>query len=75
MKHKKFLTTLLAMALLSSCTQNDKLTMLVGTYTYDTSRGIYSFAFDQETGVTSAINSEEVEKPTNLVISDDNRHV
>ena len=75
MKHKKFLTTLLAMALLSSCTQNDKLTMLVGTYTYDTSRGIYSFAFDQETGVASALDSVEVENPSYLVISDDNRHV
>lgn len=75
MKHPKILTPLFAMALLSSCAKTDRITMLVGTYTYDTSRGIYSFAFDQENGMASALDSTEVENPSYLAISIDNRHV
>ena len=42
-----------ALAALASCassTDSDVITMLVGTYTYDTSHGIYSFAFNQQNG-------------------------
>ena len=75
MKHTPILTPLLAMALLSSCAKTDNLTMLVGTYTYDTSRGIYSFAFDQENGTASTLDSVEVENPSYLAISSDNQYV
>ncbi|MGN0214702.1 MAG: lactonase family protein [Muribaculaceae bacterium] len=63
------------MALLSSCAANDELTMLVGTYTYDTSRGIYSLSFNQQTGYATMLDSTKVENPSYLVISNDNRHV
>lgn len=51
------------------------LTMLIGTYTYDASHGIYSFRFNQETGEYKALHYADVENPSFLAISNDNARV
>ena len=66
-----------ALAALASCTgasDSDVITMLVGTYTYDTSHGIYSFAFDQENGSFQQLDSAQISNPSYLCISPDARH-
>ena len=67
-----------ALAALASCassTDSDVITMLVGTYTYDTSHGIYSFAFNQQNGSFQALDSAEIANPSYLCISPDAQHV
>ena len=49
MKTKTVLTFAVTLLTIVSQAQN-KVTMLVGTYTYTTSKGIYNYQFDQETG-------------------------
>ena len=55
--------------------QNTQLTMLVGTYTYDTSRGIYTFRFNQLTGEHIALQCADVTNPSFLAITHDNNIV
>lgn len=52
-----------------------ELTMLVGTYTSGDSNGIYSFRFNEETGVTTPLSETEVENPSYLVPSADGKFV
>lgn len=52
-----------------------ELTMLVGTYTSGESNGIYSFRFNEETGVTTPLSETEVENPSYLVPSADGKFV
>ena len=75
---KKTLTLLFLMgANLASCTsghtaapQSDELTMLVGTYTNSgTSRGIYTFRFNQQTGIFMMLDSFALPNPSFLVSS------
>lgn len=54
---------------------DDSLTMLVGTYTYDVSHGIYSFRFNQESGEYQALHYADAENPSYLAISSDNKRV
>lgn len=54
---------------------NPELTMLVGTYTSGESNGIYSFRFNEETGVTTPLSETEVENPSYLVPSADGKFV
>lgn len=53
----------------------DELSMLVGTYTNGTSKGIYSFRFNQETGTTTPLSSVEVPNPSYLTPSEDGKFV
>ena len=72
------LVSIAALAALSSCTgasSGDVITMLVGTYTYDASHGIYSFAFDQENGTFAPLDSAKIDNPSYLCISGDAKHV
>lgn len=39
---------------------SDELAMLVGTYTDGNSKGIYTFRFNQETGLATSLSSIEV---------------
>lgn len=59
----------------SADTANQEQTMLVGTYTAGTSKGIYSFRFNEETGTSTALSAVEVENPSYLVPSADGKFV
>lgn len=52
-----------------------ELTMLVGTYTDGTSKGIYSFRFNQEDGSATPLSEIEVGNPSYLTSSDDGKFV
>lgn len=54
---------------------SDELTMLVGTYTDGNSKGIYTFRFNQETGLATSLSSIEVLNPSYLIPSEDGRFV
>lgn len=54
---------------------DNDLTMLVGTYTAGTSKGIYTFRFDEETGLTSPLSEVEIENPSFLTPSADGKFV
>ena len=53
----------------------EKVMMLVGTYTDSGSKGIYSYYFNQKTGETEALNSLALKNPSYLTISRDGRLV
>lgn len=55
--------------------ESDELTMLVGTYTDGNSKGIYTFRFNQSTGMAAALSSIEVLNPSYLVPSEDGKFV
>lgn len=42
----------------------NELAMLVGTYTNGSSRGIYTFGFDQETGRATTLDSTALPNPS-----------
>lgn len=52
-----------------------ELAMLVGTYTSGSSKGIYTFRFNQETGATVALTSAALPNPSYLVPSADGKLV
>ena len=54
---------------------SQELTMLVGTYTSGTSKGIYSFRFDEESGIATPLSYAEASNPSYLTISDDGKFV
>lgn len=51
------------------------LPMLVGTYTDTTSAGIYSYRFNQETGVAELTATTEATNPSFVIFSEDNSNV
>ena len=53
----------------------DEVTMLVGTYTSDGSKGIYSYRFNEETGDIIPVSEVEIQNPSYLTFSKDNRFV
>lgn len=53
----------------------NELAMLIGTYTNDASKGIYTFHFNQETGVTQPLDSVPVPNPSYLTPSADGKQV
>lgn len=59
----------------SSATENQELTMLVGTYTAGDSKGLYSFRFNEGTGTATALSEAEVENPSYLAPSADGKFV
>lgn len=49
--------------------------MLVGTYTNGTSKGIYTFRFNQETGAATPLSVVELPNPSYLTPSEDGKFV
>lgn len=68
MKTKVVLPLALTLLTIVSQAQN-KVTMLVGTYTYSTSKGIYNYQFDQETGDATLLKETEINSPSFLTYS------
>lgn len=56
-------------------TTSNELTLLVGTYTHGTSKGIYTFRFDQQTGESLPLDSVALPNPSFLTVDDDGQHV
>lgn len=54
---------------------DSKLTMLVGTYTTGTSKGIYTFRFNENTGVATSLSSIATANPSYLTITKDGKFV
>ena len=53
----------------------DELSMLIGTYTDGTSKGIYSFRFNQKTGTATPLGSVELSNPSYLTPSEDGKFI
>ena len=53
----------------------DELVLLVGTYTNGTSKGIYTFRFNQKTGMSVPLDSIELPNPSYLIPSEDGKLV
>ena len=56
-------------------TTENELTMLVGTYTSGTSKGIYSYRFNEKDGTATPLSETEIENPSYLVPSADGKFV
>lgn len=56
-------------------TMENELTMLVGTYTAGTSKGIYSYRFNQENGNSTPLSEVEIGNPSYLTSSADGKFV
>lgn len=56
-------------------TMDNELTMVVGTYTSGSSKGIYTFRFNQETGESKALSDIEITNPSYLTLSASNQFV
>ena len=56
-------------------TNGDELAMLIGTYTNGSSKGIYTFRFNQETGTAVPLSSAALPNPSYLVPSEDGEFV
>ncbi len=70
------LKTILLLLWCLCCAQaQEKVTMLVGTYTDGGSKGVYSFRFNQKTGEAEALNSLTLKNPSYLTVSRDGRMV
>lgn len=54
---------------------SDELTMIVGTYTGGTSKGLYSFRFDQHTGIATPLSHTEIKNPSYFTVSNDGKQV
>ncbi len=65
------------MLICSTCATlaQESVTMLVGSYTYGGSRGIYSYRFNQVTGEAEALDSLAMTNPSYLTIAADGRLV
>ena len=53
----------------------ENLKMIVGTYTDGTSKGIYSFNFNQQTGTATPLCSLQITNPSYLTIAKDGNHI
>lgn len=54
---------------------NNELTMIVGTYTSGSSKGIYTFRFNEETGESHWLSEAEISNPSYLTLSANNKFV
>ena len=50
--------------------KTDEVTMIVGTYTFAGSEGIYTFKFDQEQGTTTPLHTIQMKNPSYLTLSE-----
>ena len=73
--YKSLLTTLLLLLQLASSMAQNTIKMVVGTYTNGTSRGVYSFDFDQDHGTAHALDTLDVSNPSFLTISQDGTRI
>ena len=64
-------TILILLWFVCSMQAQEKVMMLVGTYTGGGSKGIYSYCFNQKTGEAEALNSIALKNPSYLTISRD----
>lgn len=55
--------------------QEEELAMLVGTYTNGSSRGVYTFGFNQETGKATPLDSIALSNPSFLTVSANGQRV
>lgn len=65
----------LAVALLPTVAQTQELNMVVGTYTDGTSRGLYSFRFNQESGESVPLDTLDLSNPSFLTFSPDGSRI
>ncbi|MBR4756799.1 MAG: lactonase family protein [Bacteroidales bacterium] len=73
---KTFILFGAALSIFLGCTrQSAPLTLLVGTYTDTGSKGIYSYTFDQKTGDSSPLAVTDIQNPSFLAVSPDNKMV
>lgn len=72
---KKTLSAVAATVLLAACTNGHRLPMVVGTYTDSGSFGLYSFAFDEDSGRFELLDSCRADNPSYLTFSDDGRFI
>lgn len=69
MKRHILTTALLAALGLTTANAGDNLTLVVGTYTeQSTSNGIYAYRFNQQSGQATLLNSAEADNPSFLTI-------
>ena len=82
--HKWLILLLLSSMISSACTHRNEngkynpsdLTMVIGTYTNpEGSKGIYTYRFNEDTGDFYLLDSVEVNNPSYLTLSKDNRFV
>lgn len=68
---------MIAASLLASASAwaGNDLSMVVGTYTDTGSHGLYSYRFDQITGIATLLDSAMADNPSYLTFSADGRHV
>ena len=66
---------IILLSLVGCSGRQDRLTLLVGTYTNSGSKGIYSYSFNQKTGESSPLAVTEVANPSFLTVTPDNRTV
>lgn len=59
------------LALSCNLLAQDNISLIVGTYTQSKSKGIYSFSFNQETGVAKPLDTLKVNNPSYLTIAMD----
>lgn len=72
---KKLFILLMTMMEVVQLQAQDELTMLVGTYTDGGSKGVYSFHFNQQTGVSRLLDSLGMRNPSYLTIAAQGRTV
>lgn len=53
----------------SACQTKEELNMVVGTYTDGGSKGMYSYTFNQETGIATPLSEVEIANPSYLTFS------
>lgn len=75
MKAKTLILGVIATALPAFGMAGNELDMVVGTYTGAGSEGLYSFSFNQATGVARLRSTLEVKNPSYLAFARDGRHL
>ena len=67
----KIAATILATAIATSANGADKIGMIVGTYTANGSKGIYTYSFDRQNGKATLLSSLEAINPSFVALSPD----
>ena len=73
--HEKLKTIIVLLCYFCSLQAQEKIMMLVGTYSDGTSKGIYSYEFNQQTGEAEVLSSLALKNPSYLTVSQDGRQV
>lgn len=75
MRFKNILCMLLASSMSTLAWAGNNISMVVGTYTGSGSQGIYSFSFDQETGIATKQANLMLTNPSYLTISKNGKFI